>query len=36
MTYSAIARRIGVSISAVEKHMMSALRILQDAAGRPK
>jgi len=34
MTYSAIARRSGISVSAVEKHMMSALRILQDAAGR--
>jgi RNA polymerase sigma-70 factor (ECF subfamily) len=33
MTYAAIARRIGISVSAVEKHMMAALRTLLAARG---
>jgi RNA polymerase sigma factor (sigma-70 family) len=29
MTYAAIARRLGISVSAVEKHIMNALRALK-------
>ncbi|WP_150295156.1 sigma-70 family RNA polymerase sigma factor [Sphingobium estronivorans] len=36
MTYSAIARQIGVSTSAVEKHIAAALRILIEATGRSR
>lgn len=34
MTYAAIARHVGVSTSAVEKHIMTALQILVQATGR--
>jgi RNA polymerase sigma factor (sigma-70 family) len=34
MTYQSIARRLGISVSAVEKHIMIALRaLLQDVGG---
>lgn len=36
MTYAAIARQFGISTSAVEKHIMAALKVLVETMERPR